>query len=360
MKRSLLSVLLLVILAGTVCAQADLQPIANIKLQKTEPITLKQLKARVDATQKELGRVMTIDERKKVLDNLINERLVVQAAERDGIKVADSEVTQNFNQMISQQVGKAVTEVEFAQIIKAQTGMTLDDFMRAQTGMSLADYKTLLRSQLLAQRYVMAKKQAELQNIPGPADADIRSYYEINKQNFVQPDMVKILLVVVPKGDAPLVAQPKLVDLQKQLRDKPSSAAEIKIRSQAANSGFKAGDLYINKNATASQQLGISMDALLKIFNMGINEVSDVTETPDDFQCFIVQDKYPAKILALSDIVKPGTTTTIYEYIKNNMMAQAQNAAVNDALVQLINDLRKPDNYQILKSDADLDKVLAW
>jgi len=363
MKRIVFSVLLFAMATGMVFAQTELQPIANVKLQKSEPITLKQLKSRVEAYQKELGRMMNLDEKKKVLDTLINERLVVQAADKDGVKVTDSEVTQNFNQMISQQVGKQVTEVEFAQMVKAQSGMALDDFMRAQNGMSLAEYKTFLKSQLVAQRYVATKKQAELQNIAGPTDTEIRSYYELYKQNFVQPDMVKLFLVVVPKGDtadASTAAKKKLEDLQKQLKDKPASASELKIRSQAANSGFQAGDLYINKNAAASQQLGISMDSLLKIFKMNQNEVSDVTETARDFQCFVVQDKYPAKILEIGDVVKPGTTVTVYEYIKNNMHAQAQNTAVNEALVQLINELRKPENFQILKSGAELDKVLTW
>jgi SurA N-terminal domain. len=358
MKRFLFTLAMAVLVTGLVSAQSDLQPVANVKLQKTEPITLKQLKSRVEAYQKEMGRVMTVDERRKVLDTLINERLVVQAADKDGIKVPDSEVNQSFIKMISQQVGQEVTEADFSQMIKEQTGMTLDDFMRAQNGMGVTEYKAFLKSQLLAQRYVMAKKQDDLKNVAPPADSDIRSYYELYKQNFVQPDMLKLFLVVVAK-DTP-DAKAKAADFQKQLKDKPSSAPEIKIRSQAANSGFQAGDLYVNKNATASQQLGISMDALLKIFSMSVNDVSDVTETSNDFQCFVVQNKYAAKILELSDVVKPGTNVTVYEYIKNNLLVQAQNNAVNAALVQLINDLRKPENFQILKSDADLEKALAW
>jgi parvulin-like peptidyl-prolyl isomerase len=360
MKRSGICVALFILMAGVIAAQTDLQPIANVKYNKTEPITLKQLKTRVEAYQKELGRVMTIDEKKKVLDTLINERLVVQAADKEGIKVSDSEVNQNFNQMISQQVGRSVTEIEYASMVKQQTGMTLDDMMKQQNGMSLSEYKSFLRSQIMAQRYVMLKKQADLQNLPPPADSEIRSYYEVHKQNFVQPDMVKLFLVVVPKGDDAAAAKAKAQDFQKQLKDKPASAAEIKIRSQAAGSGFQAGDLYVNKNATASQQLGITMDSLLKIFGMSINETSEVSETSQDFQCFVVLEKYPAKILELSDVAKPGTTITIYEYIKNNMVVQTQNKAVTTALQQIIDDLRKGDNFQILKSDADLEKALTW
>jgi len=360
MKRYGICALLVLLAISGLFAQSDLQPIANIKLQKTEPITLKQLKLRVDAYQKELGRAMTLDERKKVLDVIINERLVVQAADKDGIKVPDSEVNQSFAQIISQQVGKSTTEIEFAQMIKEKSGMSLDEYMRTNNGMNVADYKSFLKSQLVAQRYVMSKKQAEIQNTPGPGDADIRAYYDLNKQNFVQPDIAKLFLVVVPKGEAPAAAEGKLREIQKQLKEKPESAAEIKIRSQAPNAGYNSTNMFVNKNATAAKQLGIGMEAILKIFSMEINAVSDVTETATDFQCFIIQEKYPAKILELSDVVKPGTTVTVYEYIRGNMISQAQSKAVNDALLQIINDLRKPENFQILKSDAELDKVLSW
>jgi len=373
MKRLLVTVAMVVMMAGILSAQIDLQPIANVKLQKSEPITLKQLKSRVDSYQKEIGRTMTLDERKQVLDTIINERLVVQAAERDGVKVTDSEVNQNFQTMISQQVGQEITETDFIALIKQKTGMTIDDFMKAQNGMTLSEYKTFLKSQLLAQRYVLAKKQAEIQNMAGPTDSAIRSYYELVKTagdptlltdptvpNFVQSDMVKIFLVVVPKGDTPDAAKAKLADLQKQLKANPAAANDIKAKSTADKAGYDAGVLYINKNDSAAKQLGITMDNLIQIFKMDLNQVSDVTETPNDFQCFLLQEKYGAKILALDDVVKPGTTVTVYEYIKNLMLAQSQNKAVNEALLAIINDLRKPENFQILKSGAELDKVLTW
>lgn len=360
MKRLGIFICVNLLIAGSLMAQSDLQPIATVRIQKNEPITLRQLKARVEAYQKEMGRVMTVEERKKVLDTIINERLVVQAAEKEGMRVPDSDVNQNFLQMISQQVGRNVTEVEFSQLIKQQTGLSLDEYMRAQNGMSLADYKNFLRSQIIAQRYVMSKNQNELQNMAGPGDDDIRSYYELNKQSFVQPDMVKIFLVVAAKADNPSAAEAKVRDLHRKLRDDPKSTGELRIRSQESDSGYQAGEMFVNKNNAASRQLGISMDALLKIFNMSVNEVSDVTETENDFQCFIVQDKYPAKILDLSDVVKPGSNVTLYEYIKNNMHIQATNQAISAALNKLITDLRKPENFQILRSGADLDNALSW
>ncbi|ULQ60591.1 peptidylprolyl isomerase [Brucepastera parasyntrophica] len=360
MKRVSVCVVLSLLSLSVLTAQSNLQSIANVKLYKTEPITIKQVKSRVEAYEKEMGRSLTVEERKQVLDSLINERLVVQAAERDGIRVSDNEVNQYFTQNLSQMVGRPITEAEFAQMIKQQTGMSLDDYIKAQNNMSLVEYKGFMKNQLVAQRYVMTTKQAELQSISGPSDTEIRSNYELYKQNFVQPDMAKLFLVVVPKGDNSTAAKKKIEELRAQLVKDPSAINDVKIRSQAANSGYQAGDIYLNKNATAAQQMGLTMDALLKIFQINVNSVSEVTETATDFQFFLVQEKYPAKILELSDIVRPGTTITVYEYIKGNLTEQAQQIAVNEALTQIINELRKPENFQILKSGEELDKALTW
>ena len=43
MKKQVLIILSMIFVFGTIFAQADLQPIATIKLNKTESVTLKQL-----------------------------------------------------------------------------------------------------------------------------------------------------------------------------------------------------------------------------------------------------------------------------------------------------------------------------
>lgn len=139
-------------LSASVFAQTTLQPIAEVKLSARAPITLGQLKTRVSALEKELGRKMTVEERKQTLDGLINEKLIVQAAEKDGIKIMDSEVNNYFNEYVSSQLGKQVTEADFAQLIKENTNMSLDEYMKAQNGMTLAEFKTFCGHSLLPRR----------------------------------------------------------------------------------------------------------------------------------------------------------------------------------------------------------------
>ncbi len=359
MKRAVSGLLMGVLLIAGVAAQSDLQPIATVSLSRSEPITLKQLKTRCDAYQREQGRPLTIEEKKKVLDTMINERLVVQAAERDGVRVTDSEVNQQFSALISQQVGREITEADFATLVQRQAGMSLDDFIKMQNGMSLAEYKGFLKNELIAQKYLMAKNEAALAALPRPSDAAIRTQYEKRKLNYVQPDMAKLFLVLVPKSVGE-TARASITELQAQLKQNPTATEGIRTRSKVEGSGFQVGDLYINKNETAARELGISMDALLKIFAMEKNTVSDVSETDNDFQCFVMVDKYPAKILELSDLIQPGTTTTVYEAIRNELYLTARREHLAASLAQMITDLRKPENFRLLKSGADLDRVMTW
>ena len=87
---------MLMISAASVFAQSDLQVLAVIKLNKSESITVKQLKTRVGVYEKQAGRVLTVDERKQSLDALISEKLINQAAQKAGISITDSMVNQNF------------------------------------------------------------------------------------------------------------------------------------------------------------------------------------------------------------------------------------------------------------------------
>ena len=102
------------------------------------------------------------------------------------------------------------------------------------------------------------------------------------------------------------------------------------------------------------------MDELLKIFDMKVGEVSPITETPVNYQCFVVMEKKDAKILGLSDVVQPGGNVSLYEYIKQMVIMQRQNEALNDALVSVTNALRKPENFVIFQTGSDLEKTLSW
>lgn len=357
MKRNFF--LLFVLFCGLLYAQADLQPIAEVRLLKREPITLGQLKLQIATLEKGYGRKLSVDERKKVLDGIVNERLLRQAAEKEGIKIADSQVNEYFNNMLSQQVGYPITEAEFAKLIETETKQSLNEFMKTQTGMGVVESKEFLRGQIAVQVYVGQKKGADLNKIAGPTDSEIRSQYDMNKQSFVRPDTVKLFLVVVPKQKNTQAEKEKIEAIKKRVEKNIKAIDEIK-KDSGEKSGYLAEFVYAAKTQLAAQQMGITMEALMEIFKQKINFVSDVTEMSNNFQFFVVMEKLDVKILTLSDVIDPNQTTTVYEYIRQMLTTEKQSVALQQAIQQLTEDLRVATNYKMLKDDASLTKLLDW
>ncbi|MBQ7158823.1 MAG: peptidyl-prolyl cis-trans isomerase [Treponema sp.] len=359
MKKLALGLAVFFVSAFAVFAQNDLQPLAVVKLNKSETITLRLLKTRVEMYQKQNGvSSFTVDQKKDILSAIIDEKLVVQAAQKAGMQITDSQVDQYFLQSVSQQVGQQVTEAQFADIVKQQTGLSLDDFMKQQVGMNVSDYKLFLKNQLLAQQYVLSQKQNEIKNV-APSDEEIRSFYELNKASFVWNDMMKLFLVIYPKdgknnADIKKKAETALADL----KAKKLTYDKIKANMEKDNS-YQGGDLIVSKTAQHAQQLGISYQELMELFGRDIGYISNLNETNDNFQFYAVRQKYSAKMLGLSDVVQPETTITVYDYIKTNLTQQKQSQFLMAAVQDITKSLDTPQNVDRKKTGDALDKLLS-
>ena len=358
MKRLALGMMLFLTTAA-LFAQNDLQPLAVVKLNKSETITLKQLRTRVDAYQKQTGAAsFTVDQKKEILDALIDEKLVVQAAQKEGLTVTDSQVNTYFLNSLSQQVGKQVTEQQFADIVKQQTGQTFDAFMIAQVGMNVADYKAYLKNQLIAQQYVLSKKQNEVKNI-APTDDEVRQFYEMNKASFVQNDMLKLYLVIVPKQSDAVSARATITDIYNKYKNKTVTGDALKT-SKDNGVLYKAGDLLVAKTAQHAQEIGITVAQLNELFTKEVGYLSEVSETDSDFQFYTILKKYDAKMLALSDVVQPDTTITVYDYIKQNLTQQKQSQFLMNAIQEITKSLDTQENVERKKTGDELTKLLTW
>lgn len=359
MKKIVLSLSVLFFATVSVFAQSDLQPLAVVKLNKSESITVKQLKARVGTYEKQVGRKLTASERKEVLTTLIEEKLVIQAAQKAGIAILDSHVDQYFAQGMSQSIGQQVTEKELADVIKKSQGISLDEFLIKQVGMNVSEYKAFLKNQLMMQQYVVSQKQAEIQKV-APSDEQIRLFYESNKSSFVWNDMIKALLVIVPKGQNVEEAKQKLVSLKSSFKDKKVTAEQMALQSQQPNSGYQAGVAIIPKNEQSAVGIGMSFQNLNVVFAQEEGFISDVEETDADYRFISLIKKYNAKILSISDIVQPDTTVTVYDYIRSNLTQQLQMQYVGTAAQEISKSLNVPENVEMKKSGEALDKLLNW
>ena len=359
MKRFAIALFAL-FMSAAVFAQSDLQVLAVVKLNKNESITVKKLKTRVEMYEKQRGTALSVDDRKKVLDALIQEKLVLQAAQKAGVTLTDSAVEQMFLQQVSSQLlGRTVTQSELEEVVKQETNLSLDDFMKQQIGMSVEEYKTYLKNQTIVQQYIMRQRENELKAVAA-TDEEIRSFYELNKSSFVWTDMMKLFLVVVPKSNDGAAARVKADDLYKKLKEKKLSSNQITVESKKENSGFQSGEILINKNQTSAQQLGISYTDLISLFSNEKDYISNVSEFDTHFQFYMIIKKYDAKLLGLSDVVQPDSTTTVYDYIRSSLGQQKVMQYFTIAAQEIAEGLDKEENVERKKTGDALTKLLTW
>ncbi len=358
MKKNVFIGLLVFGLSTVAFAQSDLQVIAQVNYTKKEPITLGQLKKVVKGTEAKAGRKLTVDERTKLLHALIGQRLLIQASKKSGVKVLDSEVNNYFASMLSQYVGRPVNEAQFAKMIKQKYNQSLDEFFRANTGNSVSETKKMLKDEIMIQKFVMSKKQAEIARMATPSDGDIRKQYELNKQSFFRPDMMKLVIVGVIKQGKDAEEVKKIEKLREKVKKNKKNLA--KIQAESANGGYVVQTRYALKNAAGAQSLQLPIESLMKIFEKPVQFVSEITDMPDNRQFFVITEKYDAKLLSLSDVIEPNQTITVYEAIKMSLTQKMQTYALQQANQALIQELRNDANTKVLLSDAKLKKVLAW
>lgn len=363
MKRFLILFLLVSQFAAAAFAQSDLQPVAIVRLTKSEPITVKQLKSDLEKlawqtlalrlrrgpTTAEVSREVqtyTVEQRRQALDVVINEKLALQAAERDRITVADNEVNQQFNQLrtqMAQVIGRQPTDEEFATAIKSETGQDLPAFRDA------------FKRQSIIQKYLLSKKQALFSGIKEPTEEEIANIYTLTKSEFTRPETIRLSMIQVPYGQdaAAKTKARELVDrLNRDIGLDPSKFDDTVIRGQAPNSGYQAGDGgYLPRNMAARQRVG--EDFMNTAFALKQGEVSKVIEGISGYQIVKITESLPQKALELDEIASPGSRVTVRQYIAGNLFQQRQQETLARAQQELIVELRAGNPFQIMENNLN-------
>ncbi|MCL1835970.1 MAG: SurA N-terminal domain-containing protein [Treponema sp.] len=342
MKKPIFLAVLLAFVSVWGFAQTDLQPAAIVNLTRSEPITVKQFRTEVERMERTARRTLNEKERRDVLDAMINEKLAIQAAERDKIAISDNEVNQQINQLKAQMVqvlGRQPTDAEFATAIRNETGLEMPAF------------RDQVRRQLIVQKYLMSKKQSTIENIKVPTDAEILNAYNLTKAQFVRPDTVRFSMIQVPYG-ADAAAKTRAKDLAdrlvREIGNNASKFDEVVLRGQAPNSGYQAGDVgYMPRNMESAQRVG--QDFINTAFSLRQGEVSKLMEGQQGYQIIKISETYAMKSLELDDIFQPGTRITVRDYIGNSLLQERQMTVLAQATEELVTELRAGRTFQIFE-----------
>jgi len=326
-----------------VFAQANLQVVAEVTLSGREAVTVGQLKAKVAQLEKAKGQKLGASEIRQVLDMEINERLAIQAARKENIKVSDTEMNTEIDRLKQQ-----MSEAEFAQAIKQQTGLSLPDFRRQ------------LETQLVIQKYLLQKKGALFREIKEPDGADIGREYEarelikdetLDKGGLTQKESVAFVGIV---SDTRAAAQELEKEIGRSVKKFEEKAQEL---SRSSPERIVRG--VMKKDNEALNILGA--EALKQVFALPCNPdtgekgLSGVLAGAQN-KYFIVEviDRCSFRSpLKLSDKVFPYDET-VRDLIKAQLVQQKQMEALQKAQEELVSELRKGNPFSINEANLKL------
>ena len=333
------------------------KPAATVSLVKPEVITTKQLDMRykeVENLRVQAGLPTPPQTRKQVLDSMIAEVLLKQAAERDRITVTDSELSnlvqdqkKNIEVQLrnSQQLADAavLTDGQFRNIISQETGLSYDEFVDE------------LRMQLMQQKYVSQTKRSLFESIEGPTPEQIEEQYNLYQVQFTNPKMVRFSQIFIStlnlSGGEKEKALARAEEAYKKLQQGESFESLVSQYTDDAKARYNGGDFgFLPMNDERSKAY-FGNDFFNAVFNMEEGKISGVLTSNLGYHIVKITEKRERKFLGLDDPLAPGNPLTVREYIKRSLMQQIQQQILQKAYSELIDELKKEADITIFLSE---------
>ncbi|MDC7227177.1 MAG: peptidylprolyl isomerase [Spirochaetales bacterium] len=357
-KKITIFLVLLTLVGSLVFGQALMisKPAASVFLTETETITVKQLEAQISALNTlrlrsgQQTAITSKSEKLEILDMMISDLLIMQGADRDGIIAEESEIDNavaNQKAQYEQQKRRPYTDTEFRNEVIRETGYTWER------------YRGQMERQIIQQKYILAKKQAEIQSmVKMPENSDIEAFYRQNKTQFSNPDMLRYSQVFISTMNKDAAgrkeAETKINEAYRRYQNGSMTFEQIvNDYTEDQNAKYRNGDsgyiAYSDPNATAY----LGKNFMDDIFELSNGEVSRVLISNIGYHIVKITDIREAKLLGLDDTVLPTVTQTVREYIAQQLILKAQNNALSAALNSLVADLKRDADITIFEDNIE-------
>ncbi len=337
--------MILLLVMPNAFSQTVLQkPVAVVNLIRSEMIDADQLTEKVDAYKKaqaQAGKDTNSITDKGVLNIMINDILVLQGAERDGITISDRDLDTLVNRQresVSSQLGKPIDDKQFGAILQNYYGLTLDE------------YRDKLRQNYIVDSYVKLKKGDIISTALAPTDAQITEYFKKNAAKFINPEYVEISHIFInKKGRTDSDALDLASRISRNIRYGAKSFDEQVVEySEDEGSKFIGGKIgWLAIDDTARKNI-LGEEFFDAAFSLDTGEISDVVKSNAGYHIIKILDHHAPKLLTLTDTVTPGNEMTVKQYISQSLYKVNQTNAYNKAISSLIVDLRADAEITIL------------
>jgi len=353
--KQILFVILALLTAVSGFSQSNLQPAATVNLIRTEQITVGQLRTEVTRMEQATGRPLNKTERLQVLDVMINERLALQAAERDRVMITDNEVNQQIQQlrsMLAQQLGRNPTEAEFERAV------------REESGLDVAAFREQMRKQMVVQKYLMTKKETLINSIKPPTQEEVQSEFSLRRADFVRHETVEFVAIQIPFGSDAASRTNARTKGQALVRDIGNNLQTFDRKVDEAslpNSGYIANPGSLPRIPQVQEQYG--QEFVNAAFSLKQGEVSRLIETPEFYVIMKVTRNLSHKSLELDDEmpplllmqagIDPRTTVSVRVFLQNLLLARNQQAIIAQASQELVTELRSNRTFTVFDNNIN-------
>src|SRR6056297_1703849 len=341
MRKTVIAILIFTLgFTGLLWADILGETVATVNLTHTQGITSRQVTEKLEEIKKmgaQSGAPVNQITRDQVVESLISEILIKQAAERDGVSVQQEDLNRLINQQkrqVEAQLGQSVGDKEFQSIVTQETGYTWEE------------YTQRIEDQLLQQSYITQKKRSLFESINPPTEREVRERYQENATDFTNPEYVRISHIFIParnkNEDEQKKALEKLKNARTQLRSGEYSFDDLVLKySEDENYKFSGGDVgFVTRNNQQIKRV-YGESFFDEIFELKEREVSDIIESNVGFHIVKATTHEMPKILGLDDRIAPDNPATVREYLRNRIYQERQQQTLQQAMNDVMEELRE-------------------
>ncbi len=264
--------------------------------------------------------------RLEALQALIDNEILLQRAEKEGLLASDGDVDAKFNEYKA-----PYTQEQFQKLLE-------------QRKMSVADLKAQIRRELSVQKLT----NKEIGSHISISDADVSAFYNANKASFNFPEnKVRLAQILVTPNPDPNVtnlkndkaqsegqAESKIKMIDMRVRRGEDFAQLAQGYSEDPNTAQNGGDLgFVPESALGK----VNPELRKLILDMTPGQVSPVVRTPEGFRIIKLISKEPAGQRLLSD-------PRVSEEIRQGLF-QAKEQVLRSAFYEVARSQAKVMNY---------------
>ncbi len=179
------------------------------------------------------------DEQKNMLRDMIDQQLLLSRAKELGLN-ADADVIRQLDEIRKKNNFDSMEQLEAA---------------ARKEGMNFEDFKAQIRNQMLTQMVVRDEVGRRLQL----TQADAKKYYDEHKQEFLQPEQIRLSEILIPTPENATAAQTaqaqaKANNVKAEL-DQGANFADLAKKYSGGPSAAQGGELGLFKRGALAKQL---------------------------------------------------------------------------------------------------------